>query len=392
MHRWTDLAQVPAGFGPSVVTLGNFDGVHRGHRSVLTRMVTDARHAGAHAVAVTFAPHPAQVHHPETAPPLLTGVTDRLELLAETGLDAVLLLDYTLDFARQTPEEFVVRYLVQGLAARTVVVGRDVRFGWGNAGDLATMTELGRRHGFSVEVIEDQASEPEPAPGAAPDGVADDVARAAAEHLRHVADPLHRRWSSTWTRELLATGRVAEAAEVLGRPHRMRGVVVRGDARGRELGYPTANLSPASAGMVPADGVYAGWLRVTHRPLPGVTGCTPEVDAVRAADATGRGGLVHRDDPAHRGVPHGEEAGRMPAAISVGTNPTFDGAERRVEAYVLDRDDLELYDCEVLVEFVTRIRATLRFESVDELVATMDGDVERVRAALAQATAPVAGW
>jgi riboflavin kinase/FMN adenylyltransferase len=193
-------------------------------------------------------------------------------------------------------------------------------------------------------------------------------------------------------RELLAAGRVAEAAEVLGRPHRIRGVVVRGDARGRELGYPTANLSSASAGMVPADGVYAGWLRVTHRPLPGFTECTPEIDAVKAADAAGRGGLVHRDDPAHRAVAHPEEPSRWPAAISVGTNPTFDGVERRVEAYVLDRDDLDLYDCEVLVEFVTRIRPTLRFESVDELVATMDGDVERVRAALAEADARVPGW
>ena len=163
MHRWTDLAEVPQGFGPSVVTLGNFDGVHRGHRSVLTRMVADARAAGAQAVAVTFSPHPAQVHHPDTAPPLLTGVDDRLALLARTGLDAVLLLHYTLDFAHQSPEEFVSRYLVDGLGARTVVVGRDVRFGWGNAGDLATMTKLGERYGFTVEVIEDLAAELEPA-------------------------------------------------------------------------------------------------------------------------------------------------------------------------------------------------------------------------------------
>ena len=349
MHRWTDLSQVPAGFGPSVVTLGNFDGVHRGHRSVLARMVVDARAVGARAVVVTFSPHPAQVHHPQDAPPLLTGVEDRLELLAETGLDAVLLLEYTLDFARQTPEEFVGRYLVHGLNASTVVVGRDVRFGWGNAGDLTTMTELGQRYGFTVEVIEDQAADP--ALGDAGPVEGDDVARAAAEHLRQVAEPLHRRWSSTWVRELLAGGRVAEAADVLGRPHRMRGVVVHGDARGRELGYPTANLAPGSAGMVPADGVYAGWLRVTG-------------DAGRLR------------------VPG--DAERLPAAISVGTNPTFDGAERRVEAYVLDRTDLDLYDREVVLEFVLRVRPTLRFDSVERLVATMDGDVAHVRAALAR--------
>ncbi|QTE30591.1 bifunctional riboflavin kinase/FAD synthetase [Pengzhenrongella sicca] len=347
MHRWTDLAEVPTGFGPSVVTLGNFDGVHRGHHSVLTRMVTDARAAGARAVAVTFSPHPAQVHHPDTAPPLLTGDEDRLLLLERTGLDAVLMLTYTLDFARQTPEEFVSRYLVHALGARTVVVGRDVRFGWENAGDLTTMTELGAKYGFAVDVIEDLAAEPEPE---APLGRTPDE-----EHLSRVADPLHRRWSSTWVRELLTDGRVTEAASILGRPHRVRGVVVHGDARGRELGYPTANLSADAAGMVPADGVYAGWLRRLDL-------------APDAADAV------------------------LPAAISVGTNPTFDGVARRVEAYVLDRTDLDLYGEDVALEFVARLRATLRFDSIDELVATMHDDVARARELLVAAGGPPAGW
>jgi len=347
VHRWTELAQVPPGFGPSVVTLGNFDGVHRGHRSVLTRMVADARAIGAQAVAVTFSPHPAQVHHPETAAPLLTGVEDRLSLLERTGLDAVLLLEYTLDFARQSPEEFVSRYLVRGLGARTVVVGRDVRFGWGNAGDLATMNKLGEQYGFTVEVIEDLASQPGPdaRPGRTPQE----------QRLRHVADPSHRRWSSTWVRELLAEGRVAEAATVLGRPHRVRGVVVHGDARGRELGFPTANLATEVAGMLPADGVYAGWLRRLALP-------TDAQDAV------------------------------LPAAISIGTNPTFDGVARRVEAYVLDRTDLDLYDEEVAFEFLAHLRPTLRFDSVDDLIATMHGDVDRARGLLADAGGAPADW
>ncbi|WHP17485.1 bifunctional riboflavin kinase/FAD synthetase [Cellulomonas sp. ES6] len=332
MQRWTDLAQVPAGFGPSVVTIGNFDGVHRGHVGVLTRMVADARAAGARSVAVTFTPHPQQVHRPETAPPLLTGDEDRLELLGQTGLDAVLLLTYTLEFAQQTAEEFVRRYLVDGLHARTVVVGRDVRFGRGNAGDLATMVELGERYGFGVEVIEDVV----------PDGTeAEELADA-------LADPLHRRWSSTWVRELLEAGDVRQAARVLGRPHRMRGTVVHGAKRGRELGFPTANLDPDSDGMVPADGVYAGWLR-----RPAVAPGSP--DAV------------------------------LPAAVSVGTNPTFDGARRSVEAYVLDRTDLDLYGEQVVVEFVERLRPTLRFDSVDALVARMHQDVEGVRGVLAGA-------
>jgi len=322
---WTDVSQVPAAWGSSVVTLGNFDGVHRGHVAVLTRMVDDARLAGAHAVAVTFTPHPAQVHRPDDAPALLLGDADRLELLAATGLDAVLLVTYTLDFARQSPEQFVQRYLVAALHARTVVVGRDVRFGWQNSGDLSTMRMLGERHGFDVEVIDDVR------PGGVPD-----------------ESPAHRRWSSTWVRELLAAGDVRAAADVLGRPHRVRGVVVHGDARGRELGYPTANLGPSS-GMVPADGVYAAWLRRDRRP---------------------------------DGTPVAADERLLPAAVSIGTNPTFGGHERRVEAYVLDRTDLDLYDEEVALELVVRLRPTLRFGSVDALLVQMDRDVEEVRTVL----------
>ncbi len=321
MQVWTDVGQVPAAFGPSVVTIGNFDGVHRGHRDVLTRMVADARASGACAVVVTFDPHPAQVHRPESAPPLLTGMADRLALLAETGLDAVLVCHYTFGFAAQTPEEFVEHYLVRALGASVVVVGRDVRFGRGNSGDLATMQTLGERFGFRVELIDDVAGHPDP-------------------HLATHAVS-HRRWSSTWARELLAEGDVAAAAAVLARPHRMRGLVVHGDARGRDLGFPTANLGPDAVGMVPADGVYAGWL-----------------------------------------LRHGARSAPEPAAISIGTNPTFGGVGRRVEAYVLDRDDLELYDEEVVLEFVARIRPTLTFDGVASLVARMHQDVADVAAAL----------
>ncbi|HEY0118709.1 MAG TPA: bifunctional riboflavin kinase/FAD synthetase [Cellulomonas sp.] len=336
MQVWRDLAEVPAGTGPSVVTIGNFDGVHRGHVDVLRRMVADAAASGCAAVAVTFTPHPAQVHRPQLAPPLLTGDEDRLELLAATGLDGVLLATYTLDFARQTPEQFVRAYLVDALAARTVVVGRDVRFGKDNAGDLATMTELGERLGFRVDVVDDVRPSAVGDCGGEEDGSA---------HR-------WRRWSSTWARELLAAGDVAGAARVLGRPHRIRGLVVRGDARGRRLGYPTANLGPDATGMVPADGVYAGRLvRLRH------------------ADGT----LVGDDEPDRR----------LPAAISVGTNPTFDGVQRRVEAYVLDRDDLELYGEEVAVEFAERLRGMTRFDSVDALLATMADDVRRTREVLA---------
>jgi riboflavin kinase/FMN adenylyltransferase len=326
VQRWFDLADVPPGFGPSVVTIGNFDGVHRGHRAVLGRMVADARAAGGSAVAVTFDPHPAQVHRPESAPPLITGLADRLDLLEQTGLDAVLVVTYTLDFAATTPEDFVRRWLVEPLGATTVVIGRDVRFGRGNAGDLSTMTALGDRYGFRVEVIEDVHGERDP----------------------------QRRWSSTWVRELLAEGDVAAAAQVLGRPHRVRGVVVHGDARGRTLGFPTANLGGV-VGLVPADGVYAGWMRRTGHP-------------VDASD------------------------GYLPVAVSIGTNPTFDGPDRRVEAHVPDRTDLELYGEEVVVELVERLRPMLRFGSVDELVATMHDDVARTREVLASGPLVLGGF
>ncbi|MGV8976514.1 MAG: bifunctional riboflavin kinase/FAD synthetase [Cellulomonas sp.] len=338
MQCWTDLADVPNGFGPSIVTIGNFDGVHRGHVAVLRRMVTGARAVGARAVAVTFSPHPSQVHRPDAAPPLLTGDADRLELLAQTGLDAVLLLEYTLAFARQTAEEFVVRYLVDGLSARTVVVGRDVRFGRDNAGDLTKMIELGKLHGFTVEVLDDVA----------PGDVTADMA------APRPGDGPHRRWSSTWVRELLEVGDVDGAARVLGRPHRMRGIVVHGDARGRELGFPTANLAWDATGMVPADGVYAGWLRPLRTP----------------------------------GDPASASTDVLPAAISVGTNPTFGGVQRRVEAYVLDRTDLDLYDREVVLEFVATLRPTVRFDSIDALVVQMRLDVKSVRTLLAAAPSP----
>ena len=332
MQVWTDVAKVPPGFGPAVVTIGNFDGVHRGHRDVLTRMVRDARDAGIAAVAVTFDPHPAQVHRPEHAPPLLTGLSDRLGLLAETGLDAVLVCHYTLGFAAQSAQDFVSKYLVGALRTAVVVVGRDVRFGRENSGDLSTMRALGQRFGFEVHVIDDVAGHPDP----------------------HAAGEVtHRRWSSTWARELLAQGDVAAAAVVLGRAHFVRGVVVRGDARGRRLGFPTANLPPSAVGMVPADGVYAGWLL---RPS------------------------LAEDDPDRR----------LAAAISIGTNPTFGGSARRVEAHVLGRDDLELYSEEVVVEFTRRVRATLTFDGVEALVDQMRRDVVAVAAALGL-PAPAAG-
>ncbi|WP_432570563.1 bifunctional riboflavin kinase/FAD synthetase [Kineococcus sp. SYSU DK005] len=311
MQRWDDLADVDPGFGPSVVTIGNFDGVHRGHVAVLDRVVRAARERGAAAVAVTFDPHPLQVLQPERAPGLLTGLEHRLDLVAACGVDAVLVVPFTRELAAWSPERFVEDVFVRALGAVEVVVGHDVRFGSGNSGDLATLRELGERHGFAVTALDDLG-----------DGTGADGAP---------------RWSSTAVRRALAAGDVERAAAVLGHPHRVSATVVHGDHRGRELGYPTANLSPHDAeGLVPADGVYAGWL---HRP----------------------------------------SGQRLPAAVSVGTNPTFDGLEHRVEAHCIDSPGLDLYGERVSLDFLHHLRPTLRFDGVEALVEQMERDVQRCR-------------
>ncbi|GAA4423514.1 bifunctional riboflavin kinase/FAD synthetase [Georgenia halophila] len=317
MQVWHGAAEVPADLGPTVATLGIFDGVHRGHQVVLAATVSEAESAGLSSVAVTFDPHPATVHRPDEDFSLIASLPDRLERLTGTGLDGVLVVPYTLDFARATPEEFVRAYLVELLHARIVVVGDDVRFGRDNSGDRDTMVELGRAFGLGVEIIAD------------------------------IADPeTGRRWSSTWVRELLAAGDVAAAARVLGRAHRVRGIVVHGAKRGRALGYPTANLRADDLGVVPADGVYAGWLiRPDHSP----------------------------DDGTSK---------RLPAAVSVGTNPTFHGVERTVEAYVLGRTDLDLYGEEVVVELTERLRPQVTFVGIDALLDQMADDVAEVAHAL----------
>ena len=316
MHRWTDPAQTPEAMRPCVLSLGNFDGVHRGHRAVLTALVEAGRRLGLPTVAVTFDPHPVAVLHPERSPELIAPAEIRDDLLADAGIDGLLVLDFTREFARQSPEEFVRAVFVRGLDARCVVVGMDTRFGHRNSGDVTTLTALGERLGFEVIALDDIG-----------DG---------------------ERYSSTVVRRHLREGQVAEAARILGRPHRVIGTVVHGNHRGRALGYPTANLGADSVGLVPAEGVYAGWL--TRLELP--------------------------EDAPER---------TMPAAISVGTNPTFDTEDRRtVEAYVLDRDDLDLYDERVMVEFTAHIRPTLRFESVEELKTAMAGDVEQCRELLSK--------
>ncbi len=317
MLVWNGLDEVPAGTGPCVVTLGNFDGVHRGHRAVLNVVVSEAVNRKLSSVAVTFHPHPIAVLFPEKAPAELTSLEQRLDLLGETGLDAVLVLEFTREFAAQTPAQFVDAVFVRSLGAELVVVGTDTRFGVRNSGTVQTLVDLGAERGFGVIPVAD------------------------------VGDS--GRWSSTRVRALVAAGDVAGAAELLGRCPRVDGTVVHGDHRGRLLGFPTANLGDPIDGLVPADGVYAGWLTRLARP----SGAPDRV---------------------------------LPAAISIGTNPTFDGTSRRVEAYVLDRTDLDLYGERVAYEFVRMLRPTLRFDGIEPLVEQMHADVAQCRSTLAVPT------
>ncbi|MFV0286624.1 MAG: bifunctional riboflavin kinase/FAD synthetase [Demequina sp.] len=314
MQIWRSLAEVPSDLGATAVTIGNFDGVHRGHQAVLTRMVADAKARGQRAVAMTFEPHPKAVHDPAHPPELITGLADKLDRLAATGLDGVLVVEYTLEFAQQTPQEFVRTWLVDGLGAATVVVGRDTKFGRGNAGDVDTMRALGIAMGFELDVIDDACAISESG----------------------------RRWSSTWVRELLEDGRMLDAAGVLGRPHRLRGTVVHGDKLGREIGFPTANLE-VTGGMIPRHGVFAAWMTV-----------------VDARDNAAAAALV--------GEP-------MATAVSLGFNYTVGSVGLRVEGFAIDRSGLDLYGAEVALDLVQWRRPMLDFGSVEALIDALHGDV-----------------
>jgi riboflavin kinase/FMN adenylyltransferase len=310
VYRWYGLDEVPAGWGESVVTIGKFDGVHRGHQRIVDRAVQIGAERNLPVVVITFDSHPDEVVRPGSHPPALCSARRRAELLAGLGTDALCVLPFTLEFSRLDPDEFVHMVLVERLHAAAVVVGEDFRFGHKAAGDVQLLAKLGEKYDFSTESM----------PLVAADGT---------------------NVSSTLIRNMLAAGDVPAAAKLLGRPHRVEGVVVRGHQRGRALGFPTANLEMPPHTAIPADGIYAGWLA--------------------SLDADGR------------------DQERWPAAISIGTNPTFGEGERTVEAYALDRSDLDLYGVHAAIDFIARLRGTLRFDSVGALVEQMRRDVDRAR-------------
>lgn len=308
MRVFRSADEVPADFGPSAVTIGKFDGVHNGHRAVIERLRAEAAARGLDAVVVTFDRHPLALLNPEACPASLVSNAQKLELLEGAGLDATLMLTFDEQLRDLSAEDFEAKILVGALHAGVVLVGSDFRFGSKGRGDVALLQELGRRDGFEVVVIDDVRPKDE------------------------------RRVSSSWIRELLTDGRVAEAAELLGSTPTIRAVVVHGEERGRLLGYPTANLSHDVEGFVPADGVYAAWL---------------------TADGI-----------------------RYPAAVSVGNNPTFEGVpDKTVEAHVID-EKFDLYDRVVEVSFVEYIRGMQKFSGMDALSQQMGLDEDRIRIVL----------
>ena len=284
----------------SVVVIGNFDGVHKGHQELLNSAQVIA--AGEKIIALTFDPHPVSIFAPERAPTNLTVLTDRIELLKIHNADQVAVIKFTKEFAAMPPEDFVNKVLIEQLKASKVVVGNNFTYGHKAQGNVETL----KKHSeFETIVLDLESAESEAI-------------------------------SSTRIRKLITDGNVEKARELLTRPHRLDGIVVHGEKRGREIGYPTANLGDLENQTIPADGVYAGWLTV--------------------------------------GID------RWPAAISIGTNPTFAGARgRQVEAYAIDQIDLDLYTKRATVEFGWRLRETLKFDGLEPLLVQMAQDCAKAR-------------
>ena len=306
-----DAASCPAPAHGTVVTIGAYDGVHRGHQAVIARVQQLAEARGMRTAVVTFDRHPAAVVRPESAPPLLTDLDQKLELLERTGVDYVYVIHFDEVRSKEPAEDFVTEVLVDCLNAKVVVVGEDFHFGHQRRGNVALLESMGTDAGFEVVGIE----------------LVDVDGTAATVDEDRV--------SSTAIRRALGEGRLDAANTMLGRPYEVRGVVVDGDKRARDLGFPTANLRVPDDICIPADGIYAGWYA--------------------------------RPD----GAPQA-------AAISLGRRPTFyDDADRSLlEAHVLDFDG-DLYGEVARVLFVARLRDELKFDSVDALVAQMSVDVER---------------
>lgn len=296
------------GPGPHVVTIGNFDGVHRGHQYLMSLVVDEARRHGVHSLVVTFEPHPTTVLRPDVPFTRLTSPQEKLRLIRATGVDDIAVIPFTVEFATLEPDEFL-QLLHETVRPLAVFVGEGFRFGHNRAGDGATIRAFGERAGFVTTVV---------------------------PRLRDGDQVI----SSSSVRAALLAGDVGRARAWLGRPYRLSGTVVRGAGRGRELGFPTANIPIDPLLAVPADGIYAAWAE-----LPGEASC-------------------------HQALAY------------IGSRPTFDNGQRVVEVHVLDYSG-DLYDQEIAVEFVDFVRGDQAFSSIPALIDQMRDDERAIRRILA---------
>ena len=313
------VSGLPRDDRPVIVTVGTFDGVHRGHWSVLEEIGARAAARAGRSVLVTFDPHPLKVVRPEVAPKLLTTLDEKKAVLAGSLLDYVVFLAFTPELREYSPRRFVTEILLGGLGMSELVIGYDHGFGRGRSGDVNTLRDIGIEFGFAVDVVK--------AVHAGPAAV-----------------------SSSKIRRALAEGRLADANRGLGRPYSIAGTVVPGDGRGRELGFPTANLHVADPDkLIPAEGIYACYATVP--------------------------------------------AGRFMGALHIGPRPTFPGAGAAVEVFLLDFEG-ELYGCDIRLELIERLRPVAAFDSADALAEQMRGDVRRTREVLARGvvTPRVTAW
>ena len=382
----------------AVVTIGVFDGMHKGHREVVRRTVELAHRHGAFSVVIMFDPRPSVVHAnpdlyddfgdyntdlPEDSD-ALTSVRQRLRVLSELDVDHVVIVRYSLAFAAKS-YRFFLGQLVGKLGMRALVLGSDAALGARRAGNIQAIRELSKATGvFELIEVEDLGPEdvrvPDPIVREVPKGSGEpeDPAEGMnkAEYRawsKSMPNKKVRAWSSTNVRWMLATGRVKAAREILDQPHRVEGTVVHGDERGREIGFPTVNLGEKIEGYIPVDGVYAGWV---------VDLDSDNKNEMRPTKSTVPDVSVLRRDELHLGV---HSPWRWPAAISIGTKPTFnsdseDEAERTVEAYGLFDDWKDLYGHRVCIEFASFLRPQQAFDSVDELKNMLKANVEEVRA------------
>jgi len=303
----TDLGEIDKSFTNSIITLGNFDGLHLGHQELIKKIILRAKETGGLSMVVTFRPHPLKILAPEKCPPLISIYEEKIRLLEKLGIDVLVKIPFTLDFSAMEPRDFVHDILVDLLGAKEIFVGYNYRFGKGRKGNISMLKELGKELGFIVREVEQVSLNGEVV-------------------------------SSTRIRQLLINGEVEPAAKLLGRPYALCGIVIKGDGRGRGLGFPTANLASRHS-IIPSNGVYAVRLFVRDKYYNGI--------------------------------------------VNIGMRPTFDAKSMAVEAHIFDFDE-DIYGEEMTVYFAGKIREERKFGSAEALINQINADINSAKDLLSQ--------